>query len=61
MLRDPERDGHTLLKRISAIEPADDGSDRYIVTGDNADASRDSRAFGSVPRTAIIGPVVYRY
>ncbi len=61
VLHDPERDGHTLLKRIHTAITADEVDPRYIVTGDNVNASRDSRAFGPVPGSAIIGPVVYRY
>ena len=60
VLQDPEREGHTLIKRITAV--LEDGTGvRYVVTGDNPDASRDSRTFGPVPRATLIGPVVMRY
>jgi nickel-type superoxide dismutase maturation protease len=51
-------DGGTIVKRVAAI---DDVDDTLQVLGDNAGASTDSRTFGSVPRTSIIGRAVYRY
>lgn len=51
--RDPDR---VLVKRVAAAGPA--GID---VRGDNTAHSTDSRRFGPVAATAIIGRVVYRY
>ncbi len=62
VLRDPAQPRRHLVKRIAqAPEGVDAGSSRVWVLGDNAAASRDSRAFGAVPRTAIIGRVWFRY
>jgi signal peptidase I len=61
VLRDPERRGRYLLKRIArppARLPADG---RFYVLGDNAPASRDSRSFGAVKRDAIVGKAWTRY
>jgi len=45
------------VKRIVRIE-----SNRQLtVQGDNANASRDSREFGPVPRSLVVGRVMYRY
>ena len=53
VLRDPEREDRYLCKRITARE----GSDLYSVRGDNESSSRDSRAFGPIERTLIVGRV----
>ena len=53
VLRDPEREGRYLCKRITAR----DGSGRYSVRGDNETSSRDSRAFGPVRGDLIVGRV----
>jgi len=50
-------DGRTIVKRVASI---DDGG-ALTVLGDNADASTDSRAFGPVPRSSVLGRAVYRY
>ena len=44
-----------LIKRISAI-----GTAGVYLQGDNPQASTDSRAFGCIPLTAIVGPVTVR-
>ena len=62
VLRDPERRGHFLLKRIArAPDGADPGPARFYVLGDNAAASRDSRAFGPVERRQVVGKAWLRY
>jgi nickel-type superoxide dismutase maturation protease len=59
VLWDPERHGHTLLKRVAFDVRPDD--DTTYVLGDNAAASRDSRAFGPVAIDRIIGKAWFRY
>jgi nickel-type superoxide dismutase maturation protease len=62
VLRDPERPGRYLLKRVAPFpshEPPD--PDAIYVLGDNAAGSRDSRSFGPVPRSAIVGRAWRRY
>lgn len=51
-----EHGGRVLVKRIAAID-----GDQVVVHGDNADASTDSRRFGPVPRSALLGRAIYRY
>src|SRR4030065_75452 len=51
VLRNPEREGQFLCKRIVGVTDAG----AYVVVGDNAAASRDRRHFGPVPRGLIGG------
>lgn len=53
-----EPGGHGLLavKRVAAC-----GRDGVVVLGDNPAASRDSRAYGAVPRSAVRGRAWWRY
>ena len=51
-----EREGRVVVKRVASI----DGGD-VVVLGDNAAASTDSRRFGPVPRSALLGRAIYRY
>ncbi len=60
VLRDPQRDGHVLLKRISKAPEVLPPSQVYVL-GDNSTESRDSRAFGPVQRTAIVGKAWFKY
>ena len=53
---DPEHLGRLLVKRVGAL-----GTDDLTVIGDNAGASRDSRVFGAVPLSAVLGVARYRY
>jgi signal peptidase I len=53
---DPEAEETVLVKRVAGV---DRGSVR--VEGDNAGPSRDSRHFGPVPRTAVLGRVLWCY
>ena len=49
--------GHrVLVKRVAGV-----AGDDVTVRGDNAAASTDSRTFGPVPRSAVLGRAVYRY
>jgi signal peptidase I len=50
------RDGRTMVKRVAAVD-----GDEVSVRGDNDEASTDSRSFGPVPRSSILGRAVYRY
>jgi len=55
---DPYDHGRLLVKRVASV----DRRRRVIsVEGDNRDASTDSRAFGPLPRNAVLGRAVYRY
>jgi signal peptidase I len=60
VLRDPEHRSRLLLKRVA--EPwSDRPGSRFYVLGDNADASRDSRHFGAVERSLILGKAWRKY
>ncbi len=62
VLRDPERSGHVLLKRV-ATAPDRLGPEPscVYVLGDNVAESRDSRSFGAVAREQIIGKAWLKY
>ncbi len=51
--REPER---VLVKRVAQVGPSG-----LAVLGDNAAASTDSRHFGPVPASSLLGRVRYRY
>jgi len=55
-LHDPDEPSRLLVKRVVAVLPAG-----LEVRGDNQVASRDSRSFGLVAPSAVIGRAVYRY
>ncbi len=55
-VRDPRDPKRVLVKRIGAV--LDDG---IVVRGDNPGASTDSRSFGPVPSSAVLGRVVRCY
>ncbi len=55
-LYDPVEPARLLVKRVVAVLP-----DGLEVRGDNPAASRDSRMFGPVATSRLIGKVVYRY
>lgn len=63
VLEHPERPGFELVKRIIAVpgDLAPDGrvldADRFWLEGDSADASTDSRTFGTVARANLVGRV----
>lgn len=50
--RDP-RDGKTVIKRITKIE-----NTSYFIEGDNKNSSTDSRVFGIIRQSDIIGKVI---
>jgi nickel-type superoxide dismutase maturation protease len=56
VLTDPRRPERLLVKRVVSTEPT-----AVQVRGDNERASTDSREFGAVARSAIVGRVIYRY
>jgi signal peptidase I len=67
VFRSPEAGGPHYIKRVAGL-PGDRIEDQRVVPaghvwvlGDNAENSRDSRAFGPVPVTSLLGPVIYRY
>lgn len=57
IVRHPRQEGVRMVKRVTAVLPAD----HYHITGDNPQASTDSRAFGPVSRTQILGRVTCRF
>jgi nickel-type superoxide dismutase maturation protease len=57
-VRDPRAPSRILVKRVTAIHRQ---AGTLEVTGDARAASTDSRAFGPVPRSSLIGRAVYRY
>lgn len=54
--RDPREPGRVLVKRVAEIR-----GDALVLLGDAPEASTDSRTFGSVARTDVLGRAVYRY
>jgi len=66
VLEHPARPGFEMVKRVETLpgERVGDsilGPDEYWVIGEALDASTDSRAFGPVSRSAILGVVRFRY
>ena len=57
-VRDPRLPDRILVKRVGAVER---GAGTLEVLGDAPGASTDSRAFGPVPRSSLVGRAVYRY
>ena len=55
-LTDPTDAGRWLVKRVLRV-----GDDLVDVRGDNEAASTDSRDFGAVAASSLVGRVVYRY
>lgn len=68
-LRDPRYASRALVKRVAATPGGAVTCDGevlragrgYVVLGDNLAASTDSRVFGPVPRSALLGAAVWRY
>ena len=57
VFRDPEAPSTWLVKRVARLIPGGD----VVVRGDNPNVSRDSRHFGPVPRSLVLGRAFYRY
>ncbi len=57
-LVDPRRPDRVLIKRVSSVDGRHGAVD---VVGDATEVSTDSRSFGPVSRSAIVGRAVYRY
>ena len=55
VVHDP-RTGRLIVKRIESVE-----DNKYFVMGDNSARSTDSREFGVVEKSAIVGKVILRY
>ncbi|MDA8342721.1 MAG: nickel-type superoxide dismutase maturation protease [Actinomycetota bacterium] len=56
VVRDPRRRERVLVKRVAGVSGAG-----VVVLGDRPEASTDSRDFGPVPRSDVVGVAVYRY
>jgi nickel-type superoxide dismutase maturation protease len=56
VLPDPRDAARVLVKRVRATR-----THGVEVAGDNLGASTDSRTFGVVPRSSVLGRAVYRY
>jgi nickel-type superoxide dismutase maturation protease len=56
VFRDPEWHSTYCVKRVVAVT-----RQGLEVRGDNVNVSRDSRQFGPVPKTCVVGRVVFRY
>ena len=56
-IRDPRRPSRILVKRVEQVE----ANGAVTVAGDNPGASTDSRHFGPVVPSLVVGRVVYRY
>ncbi len=56
-VRDPRDPVRLLLKRVTVLHPAD----RTLEVVGDGPASTDSRAFGPVPLSSLVGRAVYRY
>ena len=54
--RDPE--GRLVVKRLIRAETTIDGEPGWWLEGDNTAASTDSRAYGVLPASAVLGRVV---
>jgi type IV secretory pathway protease TraF len=54
VVQDP-RTGRPILKRVEVIK-----NKKYFVTGDNMQESTDSRTFGWISESFVIGKVIYK-
>ena len=56
VLRDPRDEKRLLLKRVAAVHEGE-----VTVMGDRRDHSTDSRYFGDVPLSDVVGRAAFRY
>jgi signal peptidase I len=65
VLSDPEGRVRWLIKRVESIQPSRQGgsgdSVQLVVRGTRTPLSRDSRTFGPVPLSAVLGEAYFRY
>ena len=61
VVKDPEVTGRLLLKRVFEISLGPSGEPRVDVRGDESSRSRDSRQFGKIAPSLVVGKVWYRY
>ena len=57
-LHDPRRPDRILIKRVRSVDPR---LGTLEVEGDSRPFSTDSRSFGPISRSAVVGRAVYRY
>jgi nickel-type superoxide dismutase maturation protease len=57
VVRDPEYPKRLLVKRLADRTSQGD----YVLHADNPNVGRDSRHFGALPPTLMVGKVVWRY
>jgi nickel-type superoxide dismutase maturation protease len=57
-VRDPTMGSRVLVKRVTAVDRL---RGTVEVVGDHRDASTDSRSFGPLPRSSVVGRAIYRY
>ncbi len=57
-VRDPRHPERILIKRVATVNH---GQGTIEVSGDHPAASTDSRTFGPLPRSSMVGRAVYRY
>ena len=57
-VRDPRERSRTLVKRVASV---DRRTGTFEVRGDATEASTDSRNFGPLRRSDLVGRAVYRY
>jgi nickel-type superoxide dismutase maturation protease len=56
LVRDPRERSRLLLKRVAEVAP-----EGCLVMGDRSDHSTDSRMFGAVPFSDVLGRAAFRY
>ena len=61
VFRDPEHRGRLLIKRVARAPEGGGEAAGVYVLGDHADESRDSRHFGAIERSLIIGKAWRKY